>query len=323
MPYTDDLSAIGNKDIQYKIIISENTDYMAWYSRDLLALPVYYKNVECIVDHEAIVKRVPKNTMYDASFYFLVNDQLFFIHHTDCPIIHWEKWIPHESQFCTAFFILALRHSTNFIFENCSVPVFPFISKFGTHVSPNYIEHCHASDIEKDLDVFFSGRASIRPARKYSGQSVLATFPNSCIQFIDQGTAFEAQEYVDLMSRTKIAWCPRSMWSEPDHECNCPVGREYEAMCSEAMVMKHSIGIIESEERTPGVHFVECKNDDTDLVEKLSYYLEHDEERKTIARNGRLWWERNGSVRGRSSFIMKCCLQAMGEIDTFFDPINS
>lgn len=323
MKYTDHMPFIGNKDVKYKLVLPNNIEHMAWYSRDLLTLPVYYDNVECVVDHEKIAKRVPKNTIFGASLYFLVNDKLFFIHQTDCPINRWERWVPYESQFCTAFFILALRHSTNFIFENCSVPVFPLIDKFGTHVSPNYVEHCHASDIKKDLDIFFSGRCAIRPAREHAGRNILEAFPNSSIQFIDHGIAFDAPEYIDLMSRTKIAWCPRSVWSDPDRDCNCPTGRDYEAMCSEAMIIKHPIGIVESEKRIPGVHFVECKNDDTDLMEKLSYYLEHDEERKTIARNGRLWWERNGSARGRSVFMLKCCLQAMGEIEPFFDPINA
>ena len=45
----------------------------------------------------------------------------------------------------------------------------------------------------------------------------------------------------------------------------------------EVLVLKHPTGVIESEPRLPGIHFVEYENYNTDLIEKISYYLKHED----------------------------------------------
>lgn len=314
--YLDALPTVGNKDTQYTIVIPENTGLLPWLSRDFLALPIYYKNIECVVDQKKIAQKLPEKHHEHPSVYFLVNDSIFYMDASDRPIEHWEQWVPLVSSYCTAMFVFALRSSTEFIFENCTIPVFPLTIKNGVYISLPYMEYCHSLNREKDIPIFFQGRHAVRVSRKKVGWKIKQIFPDARIGFLDGGESLSSQEYIDLMSRSKIAWCPRSIWSIPEHDCNGVTGKEMEAMCLQCMIMKHPLGITEAEERIPGIHFVEYKNDNSDLIEKLHYYLEHDDEREEIAHNGRLWWERNGSVLGRSSFMIKKCLQAMGESPT-------
>lgn len=311
--YEDSLSFFGNKDEEYTIILPENKTFLAWYTLDMLVLPAYYKNVECFVDSQKIISKLENANSPPESF-FLVNDNLFLTHIDDCPINNWKHWVPYHSKYCTAFFVFALRHSTSFIFDDCPIPVFPFPNTSGHHIDKPYIEYCHGLKRKKDIPIFFNGRSFVRVARKGVGNMILEAFPESHIKFLDSGEVLSSRDYIDLMSRSKITWSPRSVWSEPDRDCNLPPQREFEAMCLESMVIKHPNGKYESEERIPGMHFVEYNNDNTDLIEKLHYYLDHDDERNEIAHNGRLWWERNCTPLSRSSFILKSCLQAMGDL---------
>lgn len=313
LAYTDSLSFFGNKDKKYTIILPENEEIITWYTRDMFVLPSYYENVECFVDSKKIMSKLKDTNLLPCTF-FLVNDSLFLTHIHDRPITNWEQWVPYCAKYCTAFFVYALRHSTHFIFDDCPIPVFPLPNTSGGKIEKPHIEYCHSLKKKKDIPIFFNGRTAVRRSRKGVGTEILRNFPDAHIKFLDSGEALSSRDYVDLMNRSKIVWSPRSVWSAPDDNCNCPPQREFEAMCLESMVIKHPIGTTEPEERIPGVHFVEYNNDNADLIEKLHYYLDHDDERKEIAHNGRLWWERNCSPLARSSFMLKSCLQAMGEL---------
>ena len=309
--YTDSLQFVGSEDTKYTICISDNSSSVASFTRDFLTLPIYYKNVECRVDQKKIEQKAPEGS--DPCSYFLVNDSLFMLNMSDRPIVNWEEWVPRESKYSKAFFISALRYSTDFIFDECPIPVFPLPARTGNHVDKYYVEYCHSLNREKDIRVFFSGRKTVREARKNASKMILKNFPDSGINVLEYTKkALGSREYADLMSRSKIAWCPRSVWSPPERECNLPTGKEFEAMCLEIMVIKHSIGTIEPEKRIPGIHFVEMKNNSSDLIEKIKYYLEHDDERKEIAHNGRLWWERNCSTIARANFMLNSCFRAVG-----------
>ncbi len=315
LKYPNILECIGDPETTYTITLPEDTGpgavMCSWESRDLLVLPVYFRNVQCVVDGAKIKSRLPKTKEHYTSF-FMVNDNLFMINNNDRPV-RWE-WSGY-SKFVTAFFIFCHRFTTTYAFKN-TVPAYPLPGKSAAHFSLAQLEHnAHSRSVQnkKDISVFFSGRSFCRVARKFSGRLITNHFPDSYVHFLDSGTALSKDEYIDTIIRSQIAWCPRSVWSEPDKECNSSIPKEFEAMGLELLLVKHPIGVIETEERVPGVHFVEVKNDSSDLVEKLQYYLEHDNERKEIAHNGRLWWERNCSTIARASFILNSCLRSMGQ----------
>lgn len=315
LKYPNILECVGNPEATYTITLPEDTGpgfvMCSWESRDLLVLPVYFRNVQCVVDGAKIKSRLPKTQEHHTSF-FMVNDNLFMINNNDRPI-QWD-WSEY-SKFVTAFFIFCHRFTTTHAFKK-TVPAYPLPGKSAAHFSLAQLEHdahSRSMTVEKDISVFFSGRITCRVARKGTGQAIRNHFPDSYIHFLEDGTALSKDEYVDVITRSKIAWCPRSVWSEPDKECNSSIPKEFEAMGLELLLVKHPLGVIETEERTPGVHFVEVKNDSSDLIEKLQYYLGHDDERKEIAHNGRLWWERNCSTIARASFMLNSCLRSMGQ----------
>jgi len=206
-----------------------------------------------------------------------------------------------------------LRSSTQFIFDDCPIPVYPLPGRPDTTISLCDLEAVGRSGMTKDIPLFFHGRTWVRLARLGISHVIEEKIPGCHIGFTDRGDFVTSSEYINLLSRAKIAWCPRSCWSYPDKECNGSTGREVEAMCVESMVLKHSIGTTEVEKREPGVHFVQIGNQNEDIIEKIQYYLEHDDERKEIAHNGKLYFERNLSMAARMRYILNKCLESMKE----------
>ena len=287
-----------------------------------MVLPLFY-DVSVVCDNELLIKKVSHilasvpfvaNKNNQLASLFAVDDYIFMLVNTDAPTINHRLWVPYYSQYVSGFFILCNRRSTAFIFDNCGVPVLPLTIKSDPFVPLLDFEHdAHSKSMaaQKDISVFFHGRYVTRLARKAFATLIKKHITNTHIEDSGDYKVLPGAEYINLMSRSKIVWCPRSVKSQPDHECNAVTARESEAMCLECLVVRPSIGIIETEERVPGVHFVEVENDNSDLIEKLQYYLEHDDERKEIAHNGRLWWERNCSVIARANQIYSDCLKIM------------
>ncbi len=294
------------------------------YSKCLIALPVFYDNVSVICNDDLLTKKVSHilaNAPHMANknnklvSLFAIDDHIFMIVSTDRPVVNSHQWIPYYAQYVSGFFVFCHRHSTSYIFDNCGVPVFPLSGIQEPNMSLLDFErdtHSKSMTITKDISVFFRGRYNTRLPRKFLARQIQEHITNAHISNSGDHKSLPTQDYVDLMCRSKIAWCPRSVKSPPDFECNASTGREFEAMCLECLVVRPSIGTIETEERVPGVHFVEIKNDSSDLIEKLRYYLEHEDERKEIAHNGRLWWERNCSTIARANQIYSDCLKATG-----------
>ena len=294
-------------------------------SRCLMILPLFYDDVSVVCNNELLTKKV-SHILTDAPFIanknnslanlFIVDDSVFMILNTDTPTVNHHLWIPYYSQFVSGIFMLCNRYSTSFLFDDFDVPVLPLTIKSDPSVpllSFEHDAHSKSMTIKKDISVFFHGRYGTRIARNHFAKMIQRHIANTHIQDSGDYKVLPGLEYVDLMSRSKIVWCPRSVKSEPDHNCNAVTARECEAMCLECLVVRPSIGITETEDRISGVHFVEIQNDSSDLIEKLQYYLEHDDERKEIAHNGRLWWERNCSAIARAKQIYSDCLKIMKE----------
>ena len=291
------------------------------YSKCLNILPVFYDNVSVICDNDLLTEKTSSilagaphidNRNNSLCNLFMVNDHIFVVITCDTPVENADVWVPYYAQYIAGFFVLCHRHSTAYIFDDCGIPVFPLFVKPDPHVPMVSFEHnAHATSmaIPKDISVFFQGRYETRLPRKLMAEQIRCHIADTRIGG-NRGDLSGA-EYIDLMCRSKIAWCPRSVRSPPDHECNAITARESEAMCLECLVVRPSIGITEVEKRAAGVHYVEIQNDSSDLIEKLQYYLEHEDERKEIAHNGRLWWERNGSVTARAKRIFSDCLRAI------------
>lgn len=288
------------------------------FSKCLISLLVFRYDVSVICDNDLLGQKVSHillnhpemaNKNGELSGLFVVDNHVFMIVNSDRPVQNYKYWVPHYSKHVSGFFIQSLRHSTSYIFDDCDTPVFP-VCVFADPAVPMHImehdAHSKSVQIEKDIPVFFRGRYIVRVAREYMAEQIKQKIPGT---HIFESRSLPGAEYIDLMCRSKIAWCPRSVKSPPDHDCNAVTGREFQAMCLECLVVRPSIGITEVEERVPGVHFVEIQNDSSDLIEKLQYYLEHDDERKEIAHNGRLWWERNSSVTARAQRIFSDCLK--------------
>lgn len=311
MKYPSYVECIGDPNTTYTITLPGDTGHVYWWaSKDLSVLPAHFKNVQCVIDPQKISSKIASGLQLGIAQYFMVNEHLFMADEQDR--ILWKPFSEY-SKYVTAFFIFCHRFSTTHIFKN-TVPAYPLPGKYSPYLSTRIECSAHSESLQsqKDIPIFFSGRHSVRVARRYFGRSIKQNFPDAHIHFLESGTALDRDEYVDLMIRSKIAWCPRSVWSLPDKDCNVPCGKEFDAMPLELLIVKHPLGTIESEERIAGVHYVEYKNDSSDLIEKLEYYLEHEDERKEIARNGRLWWERNCSTVARANFIMNSCLHSMG-----------
>lgn len=314
--------------MKHSIIIPDFFDHprlgaMSRFSRSLMILPVFDNNVSVVCDNDILRAKVshilsdrPRMANKNGGLQnlFMIDDHVFLIVDTDNPTRGCDKWIPYYSKYVSAFFVACHRHSTLYIFDGCSIPVFPLGLGHDLSVPGlpfEYRAHYTAMTTERDISVFFRGRYNTRLTRKIFSGKIQKAIPDTCISNSGDHKRMHGEKYIRLMGRSKIAWCPRSVKAPPDYECNSVTGRDSEAMCLECLVVRPSIGIIEVEKRVAGVHFVEYENDGSNLIEKLRYYLEHNDERKEIAHNGRLWWERNWSTVARAQQIFADCLEAI------------
>lgn len=324
---TDSGTYIGNSAKEYVITVP---DHRKIYHRNNRIACDYEANLACIVpdtwnatfvvDHNAIESRVPENPKVimgnknqSLASFFMVNDHVFMLVTADCPQVFADKWIPYYSKICSAFFVLQYRFSTIPLFEACPIPVFPL--PLNIHFVSTWYLECQSRlslSGSRDIPVFFSGRRDVRPRRRAAFTKLPEMFPGSVMNNVSYNR-FSQKKYCDYMCRSKIAWCPRSVYCNPDPEENGVTGKECEAMCAQSMVIRHALHAKETEPRIAGVHFVEIEPLEKDLYEKLHYYLSHDDEREEIAYNGRRYYERNWSPMAQAYYLINRCLEAMGE----------
>lgn len=132
----------------------------------------------------------------------------------------------------------------------------------------------------RDIDIVFSGSYGLGREER---QNTLLHLLNNGIKLVHGGSEgrdhFTTEEYADRYKRAKI-----SLSFSKAHGINVVNARPFEVMSCGSMLIEQ-----ESPELAklfiPGVDYVEWKDND-DLLAKVRYYLEHEEERKTIANNG-------------------------------------
>ena len=138
-------------------------------------------------------------------------------------------------------------------------------------------------DNEKTIDVSFIG-SDRYPDRKMYIDFLLKESKKNDINFIFSGGQREeklsVKQYADLIKSSKIGI---NFSGNPGgfHQCK---GRVYEILSSKSMLLEN---VNDSTRKlfTPGIDYIEF-NSPQDLIEKIKYYLLHEEERIKIANNG-------------------------------------
>ena len=132
----------------------------------------------------------------------------------------------------------------------------------------------------RDIDIVFSGSYGIG---RWERQQYLHHLLNNGIKLVvggsEGGEHFTTEEYADRYKRAKLA-----LSFSKCHGANVVNARPFEAMSCGAMLLEQ-----ESPELVklfvPYIDYIPWK-DECDLLDKVKYYLERDDERKAIADNG-------------------------------------
>ena len=132
----------------------------------------------------------------------------------------------------------------------------------------------------RDIDIVFSGSYGLGREER---QNTLLHLINNGIALVHGGSEgrdhFTTEEYADRYKRSKL-----SLSFSKAHGINVVNARPFEVLSCGAMLLEQ-----ESPELAklfiPGVDYVEWITND-DLLEKVRYYLTHDDERTLIASNG-------------------------------------
>ncbi len=149
---------------------------------------------------------------------------------------------------------------------------------------------------ERDIDIVFSG--SYGHGRE-DRQGPISHLLNNKIKLVHGGSEggdhFTTEDYADRYKRSKLALSfsiARGM--------NVVNARPFEAMnCGAMLLEQESLELAKL--YTPFVDYVPWTTQD-DLLSKVQYYLEHEDERKTIAENG---WKKTQELYSANAFWTK------------------
>ena len=138
---------------------------------------------------------------------------------------------------------------------------------------------------QRDIDVAFIGSVNKnRPERV----SAIKHLKDNKINVLssENGEHLTIQEYVDRYQRAKMALCFANAvdYHHKGESVNLVTGRSFETkLCGTLSLEQESVELRKL--YTPGVDYVEWTTE-VDLLEKIRYYLAHEEERSLIALNG-------------------------------------
>lgn len=136
-------------------------------------------------------------------------------------------------------------------------------------------------NMTRDIDVVFSGSYGLGREER---QKALGYLIDNGIKLVCGGSEgrdhFTTQDYADRYKRAKI-----SISFSKAHGINVVNARPFEAMSCGSLLLEQKSPEL-AKLYTPGVDYVEW-TDEVDLLEKVRYYLSHDDERTLIATYGR------------------------------------
>ena len=236
---------------------------------------------------------------FDRGLFFMFNDNFFMIDHGEhtgkrCAWIISERVAPDQ---LAGVFVEQMDKKTDY--SKANIPLVPL--SYGAKEPLLWLNqgeyHNLALSSPKKYGVHFLGKIEknrVGPAK------IFRQLPDSQIGHKGNSKRMSFDEYMRDMALAKIAWCP--FGNRPKTH------REVEAMCAEVAVLMPTQDIEEQEPLIPDVHYICVKPDYSDALEKANYYLKNDDKRAEIARNGRLWYERNTSDTARAKYILDKCL---------------
>jgi hypothetical protein len=245
---------------------------------------------------------------YDKGLFFMMNGFLFMIDHGEYTGNR-AQWIigkyvnPDE---LAGIFIEQMDKGLDL--DKSKIPIVPLT--YGTKYPDLWINqgkyHHWGLTTPKKYSVYFLGNFSTNKHKRKKHTTIIQSIKNSKIEHASIQRRLSFDSYMHEMSSSHIIWCPPG--GRPKTH------REIEAMCCEVAVMMPKQNIVEPEELRPDIDYICIKDDHSDAPEKANYYIKHEDELSKIARNGRLWYERNASDYARAQYIHSHCLNIIKEI---------
>lgn len=243
--------------------------------------------------------------------FFSVNDNIFMILDTDQPHVNIKHWLNYYKSSVKAFFLICYYKDLKEHFSN--VKVFPCFGAASVESpfldSDEKTKQLPDRSIFKDIPIFFRGKFKNNIQRSILSKIVKKHFPNSHIENSEELNISE-ETYLNLLQRSKIVWSPPSVVSIDPLRYALYL-REREAMCMESLFVRQPINVFTPAEIIPGEHFVETNADNSNLIEVLEKYLSDDEERLRIARNGRMFFEKNCTSIARATYLLDKCISVL------------
>lgn len=245
---------------------------------------------------------------FDKGLFFMVNNFLFMIDHGE-HVNNRGAWIIGKyvkPQQLAGIFMEQMEKRADY--KKSNIPILPLA--YGTKQPSLWLNQHVYHDLglngPKKHSVHFIGCFSTNNKQRNAFAKQLSKIPNAKIENRSASKRVDFDEYMRDMAASQIVWCPPG--GRPKTH------REIEAYCCEIAVMMPKQNIIEQEVVKPDVHYICIKDDYSDASQQVEKYLNDPDALKNIARNGRLWYERNASDVSRAKYIHEKCLKIIARL---------
>jgi hypothetical protein len=255
-----------------------------------------------------IRRQFPRHPAMDSGLFFMVNGHLFMIDHGE-KIGDRAPWglgkLVERDKLCGIFLE---QTDEDLDTSKSKVPVIPL--SYGAKQPSLWLNQAeyHQLGVQKDkkYSVHFIGNFTTNKSDRNRQAELIASIPNSKIEHRKNSKRLDFHDYMKDLASSYMVWCPPG--GRPKTH------REIEAMCCEVAVVMPRQRIMEQEDLIPDFHYIQIQDDYKNAVEKINYFLQNKEALAEIAKNGRLWFERNCSESARAKFILEKCLQLIEEL---------